>query len=183
MADTDAKLGELIVAHRRVTSDGKPLVVGLTGGDLWRTVGGPSAVGRLYTPEAMHLPIDFVRAELDGHPVWFVAHLVATRGRSRVHALNGDWWRKYQLGPRAHPNDGLLDVYEASLGPRDLLKVSRRARLGSHLPHPAIRERRATRLEITFTKPHRIVLDGRRLPRRCLHLELVVEPDGAVIVV
>ena len=59
VADSDARLADIIVSTRG--SSEAPPSIGLTGGSLWRTVGGPGAIGRLYTGEAMHLPIDLVR--------------------------------------------------------------------------------------------------------------------------
>ena len=53
--------------------------IGLIGGDLCATLGGLGDRARLLTDEAFRAPIDVVRAELDGRPHWFVAHLVARR--------------------------------------------------------------------------------------------------------
>ena len=42
--------------------------------------------------------------------------------------MNAQWVGGLNLGPRAHPNDGLLDVYDARLGLTDVVKVRARAR-------------------------------------------------------
>ena len=54
--------------------------------------------------------------------------------------LNADRIGAWDVAPRAHPNDGQLDVVEvdASMGLRDRWQASRRLATGTHVPHPAI---------------------------------------------
>ena len=183
VAASDAELRELVVRHR-VGPTPLPLAVGLTGGALWRTLGGPGAVGRLHRDDAMWLPIDVGRASLDGATTWFVASVVArTWNWTRAFvAMNGDWVGRYQFGPRAHPNDGLLDTYAAQLRWQDIAKVARRARNGAHLPHPGITERRIRTGRITFERPRRVWIDGERWATRVRAMELWVEPDSLSVV-
>ena len=100
---------------------------------------------------------------LDGRLHWFVAHLVARRprwsGRFAV-AMNAEWLGDLDLGPRAHPGDGLLDLTEGSLGLRDRLAARRRARTGSHLPHPGLRTSRSASAELSFPDGVPVYLDG-----------------------
>lgn len=51
--------------------------------------------------------------------------------------------------PRAHPNDGYVDVLEIdkAITVRQRLSAWRRATTGSHLPHPQIRASRSTEFE------------------------------------
>ncbi len=51
--------------------------------------------------------------------------------------------------PRAHPNDGYVDVLEIdeSITTRQRLSAWRRAKTGSHLPHPQLRASRSTEFE------------------------------------
>ena len=51
-------------------------VLGLLGGDLCRTLGGPTDEARLRSPEAMRFPVDVGEVLLDGRLHFFVAHLV-----------------------------------------------------------------------------------------------------------
>lgn len=53
---------------------------------------------------------------------------------------NTGFWRSRRIAPRAHPNDGRADVVTVSarMGIRQRLLAWRRARWGTHLPHPAI---------------------------------------------
>ncbi len=51
--------------------------------------------------------------------------------------------------PRAHPNDGYVDVLEIdeSITTRQRLSAWRRAETGSHMPHPQLRASRSTEFE------------------------------------
>ena len=132
--------------------------------------------------EAVRVPLDAVRALLDGVEHHYVAHLVARawgwRGRFLL-AMNAEWLGEWKVAPRAHPGDGLLDVLDGSLPLRQRLQARRRARFGDHLPHPAIRTCRVSSLSVTFEPPRGVWLDG-RFVARCRSLELAVEPDALV---
>ena len=185
LARSDRDVAALLEAAR-TRGTGAP-EVGLLGGDLWRTLGGPSRPGadRQVAPEPVRLPVDGVRALLDGVEHHYVAHLVARargwRGRFLL-AMNAEWLGEWKVAPRAHPGDGLLDVLDGSLPLRERLQARRRARLGDHLPHPSIRTSRVRSLAVTFEPPRRVWLDG-RFVRRCRRLELAVEPDALVVYV
>jgi len=179
----DAALRRIVEAARRAGQD--PPEVGLIGGDLCATLGGLGRIERLHGDEAVRAPVDVVRAELDGEPYWFVAHLVAHRpgwwGEAAV-AMNAEWLGRWKLGPRAHPNDGLVDVTEGSLRWQDRLKARRRAPSGTHLPHPALRTRRAATLQLDLARPTPVRLDGTPVGRAG-RIVLTVEPDSLVVVV
>ena len=164
----------------------KPVVFGLLGGDLCRTVGGTGDRGRLSSEQAMQLPIDVVSVRIDGgEATRFVAHLVA-RGRGWrgpfLLALNAEWLGRWKAGPRAHPGDGLLDIIHGSLGWRDRLRASRRARFGAHLPHPALHTEAVAEFAFRFARPRRVWLDGE--PHGwASRIDLAVQADAAVCVV
>jgi hypothetical protein len=169
----------------RARREGRPFpALGLVGGDLYRTLGGSGGVGRLRTHEAMTFPVDLGEVLVDGRLHFFVAHLVA-RNRLWTRAfvvMNAQWLGGLNLGPRAHPNDGLLDVYDARLGLADVLKVRARARAGAHLPHPGIKERRVPAAQVGFDRPLTVWLDGMRVgPARGLSVR--VDPDALTVVV
>lgn len=182
----DAALGALVESFRR---SGRPLPpVRLNGGDLARTLGalpGPPAVapgtaGRL-------LPVDVGRAEIDGEPHWFVAHLVARRSWWRgaiVAVMNTEHRGTWDVTRRGHPNDGRLDVVEVAptMNLRQRCQATRRLPTGTHVPHPAITERRVSSAEWRFPRPLRITLDGR--PHgSATHLRVVCEPDALEVFV
>jgi hypothetical protein len=158
--------------------------LGLLGGDLCRTLAGPGDRARLASPEAMTFRVDLGEVLLDGRLYLFVAHLVARRAmwRECFVAMNAQWLGTWNLGPRAHPNDGLLDTYEGSLTFADLPKVRGRLPMGAHLPHPRIRERRAAAVQVEFASPRRVWLDGERVAR-VRTLSVRADPDAITVVV
>ena len=169
----------------RARQEGRPCPpLGLLGGDLCRTLGGPGDEARLRSPDAVRFPVDLGEVLLDGRLHVFVAHLVArTRGWGHVvAAMNAQFVGSWVLGPRAHPNDGLLDVYQADLSLPDRLKVRARVRHGAHLPHPRIEERRTAAMQIEFEHPRPVYLDGERLDEG-RNLFLRVEPDALTVFV
>jgi diacylglycerol kinase family enzyme len=96
--------------------------------------------------------------------------------------MNAQWYGHWDLGPRSHPNDGLLDVYEARLGLLDALKVRARVAHGAHLPHPGIKQRRVPAVQVTLERPLPVELDGVVIGRS-RQLLLRVEPDAVRVVV
>ena len=179
----DSEAREIVTEARRA---GNPVpVVGLLGGDMCRTVGGRGDQARLRTADAMTLPLDVGSVLIDGRMHWFTAHLVARRGwwRGRVVAvMNAQWIGSWDVAPRAHPNDGLLDVLDGDLGLDDRIKARRRLFTGTHVPHPDISQRRVSAIEIDLQKPTPIWLDGEQVAAG-RHLSVRVEPDAYACVV
>jgi hypothetical protein len=179
---SDAEARRVLEEARR---QGRPFpTLGLAGGDLCRTLGGRGDPARLHLADAARFAVDVGEVLLDGRLHLFVAHLVARDPlwlRAFV-AMNAEWLGRLDLGPRAHPGDGLLDTYEARLRPGDLPAVWRRARTGTHLPHPRIRERRAPAVQVGFPRPRWVWLDGERVGR-ARNLAVRVAPAAAVVVV
>ena len=174
----DAEARALVEAARRGGTPPPPL--GLLGGDLCRTVGGRGDEARLRGPEAMRFPMDLGSVLIDGRLHWFVAHLVARRSwwRGRiVAAMNAQWIGGWDVAPRSHPNDGLLDTFNATLPFGDRLKARRRLATGTHLPHPAIVERRTAHLQVEMDRPADVWLDGERVAR-ARTLVIRIEPDA-----
>ena len=172
-----------------------PGELGLTGGDLHRSLGAPS-----HTPEALRagdgtrFPLDVGVVELDGRQDVFVAHLVATEDRTgrlwRGHTVilvNGSFVGPLDLGPRAHPNDGRLDLTEGSL-PRGQRRTGRRRALtGTHLPHPDLRARQVRSLHVVSAevgrgRPLHVWLDGHTVGR-VDELTVSCRPDAVTVVV
>ena len=189
---SDAEAREVVERARR---DKRPLpTLGLLGGDLCRTLGGGGGGGggrggrrreeRLRTAGGVWFPVDLGEVLVDGRIRLFVAHLVA---RSRLWtrafvAMNAQFLGDWNLGPRAHPNDGLLDTYDVRLRPAQLLPVRARLRHGAHLPHPGLTERRAPAVSVDLERPLVVRLDGVAVgPARSLALR--VEPDALQVVV
>lgn len=161
----------------------------LVGGDLCRTLGG--GAGRAGETEArlrdgggVRFTVDVGEAIVDGRLRLFVAHLVAhTRLWTRaVAVMNAQSVGRWNLGPRAHPGDGLLDVYEASLPLGQVLAVRSRLHHGAHLPHPGIREKRARAATVELDRPLPLWLDGERAGTG-RSISVRADPDALLVVV
>lgn len=179
---SDAEARAVLDAARR---EGRPYpVLGVIGGDLGRTLATPGDEDRLRSPAAMTFPLDLGQVLVDGRMHLFVAHLVA-RNRlwtRAVVAMNVQWFGGWNLGPKAHPNDGRLDTFDVRLPLRDLAKVRRRLPTGSHLPHPGIEVRRAAAVTFELDRPLPVWLDGEQVDEgRVLAVRL--EPDALRVVV
>jgi hypothetical protein len=180
---SDAEARAVVEAARRA-GDRVPSL-GLLGGDLCRTLGGTGDEARLRDGRGVAVPVDVGAALIDGRLHWFVAHLVARRswwhGRI-VAAMNAEFVGRWDMAPRAHPNDGLLDVLDAHLPLGERLKARSRLARGEHLPHPAIRVERAAAVQIELDRSTPIWLDGQRVvDGRTLSIR--VEPDALTCVV
>ncbi len=180
---TDAEARAIVEAARRAGDRPPPL--GLLGGDLCRTLGGTGDAARLRSDAAMTFPVDLASVLVDGRIHWFVAHLVARRswwtGRI-VAAMNAQWLGTWDVAPRSHPNDGLLDLTDADLTLSDRWKARSRLRTGTHVPHPQIAVRRAGSAQIDLDPALDIWLDGERIGRGS-SVVLRVEPDALDVVV
>lgn len=180
---SDAEANDVVTAARRANEPIPPL--GLAGGDLCRTLGGRGDLARLRSNRAMTFAVDLGEVLLDGRLHFFVAHLVARRvlwlGEFVV-AMNAAFVGELNLGPKAHPNDGLLDITTGRLPAGELLRARARARLGTHVPHPRLTMKRVAAQQVTFSKPVPVRLDGR--PAGAFRsLSMRVEPDALTVVV
>ena len=177
--DADARRALEAARHER-----RPFpVLGLLGGDLCRTLGGGDDEGRLRSGEAVRFTVDVGEVLLDGRLHLFVAHLVA---RNRLWtrafvAMNAQWLGAWNLGPRAHPGDGLLDTYDATLAVGQLGAVRSRLHHGTHLPHPGIEERRTPSIQLTLARPLPVRLDGDDVGKS-RNLAVRVEPDALTVI-
>lgn len=177
---SDAEAAAVLQEARR---EHRPLpALGLLGGDLCHTLGGGGGAGREL--QGVRFTADLGEVLLDGRLHLFVAHLVA---RNRLWtrafvAMNAQWVGRWNLGPRAHPNDGLLDTYDIRLRPGQLLPVRSRLQHGAHLPHPGIRERRSAATQVELERPLPVRLDGESVGRATV-IVVRVETDALTVVV
>src|SRR3954471_7752959 len=174
---SDAEARVIIEQARRAGEPVPPL--GLLGGDLCRTLGGTGDRARLQSPDAMQLPIDVGAVLIDGRLHWFVAHLVARKGwwRGRIYAaMNAEFLGHWDVAPRSHPNDGLLDTFDVTMSIGERIKARSRLVSGAHVPHPAIKERRVSAAQLDVEGLD-VFLDGQKLgPARTLSIR--IEPDA-----
>ncbi len=180
---SDAEARAVVERARRAGEPIPPL--GLVGGDLCRTLGGTGDVARLRSEQAITFPADLGAVLIDGRLHWFVAHLIARRSwwRGRViAAMNAQWLGAWDLGPRSHPDDGLLDITDGNLPFGDRLKARSRLPLGTHVPHPALDTSRVAAAQFDLDPALTVHLDGEPVGR-ATHLSVRIEPDALTIVV
>jgi len=182
---SDAEARAVVEAARRA---GDPVpALGLAGGDLCRTLGGRADRARIEGGGGIRVPVDLGSVLIDGRHHWFVAHLVARRSwwRGRVvAAMNAEFLGPWDVAPRAHPGDGLLDVVDAAASLRlvDRWRARRRLPAGAHLPHPAIAVSRRPAVQIDLDAPTPVWLDGEQVGE-ARHVSVRLEPDALVCVV
>ena len=74
---------------------------------------------------------------------------------------NSGYWRGHEVAPRAHLNDGKLDIFEMSgamrLGQRRLMW--KKTKLGTHLPHPLLSYSQGDFFHWAGS-PQRLTIDG-----------------------
>ncbi len=182
---SDAEARRIVERARRAGTQPPPL--GLAGGDLCRTLGGRGDVARRRSGDAVRLPIDLGAVLVDGRLHWFVAHLVTRRSWWRgplLAAMNAEFLGDWDVAPRAHPNDGLLDmiVVAAGMTLTDRVKARRRLPAGGHVPHPAVEQSRRPAFQIEFDRPTAVWLDGERIGV-ATNLSVRIEPDALICVV
>ncbi len=185
----DASLAALVHDHRdHGISGSDAFVARVASGDLLATVGGagpPPALGEDPLPiTSQLLPMDLGYVRLDEGPERpFVAHVLANargwRGQCMV-VMNGAWYGDWYLGPRAHPNDGLLDVTVGELGFRDRMMAKKRVKSGTHLPHPNLEVRRVGSLVQTLERLTPVRIDG-VLAGQARRIEVRLDSDAFVL--
>jgi hypothetical protein len=156
------------------------------GGDLHRSLGSPRA-----QVATRRLPIDVIRVTAEGWTATAVAHVVVRRRgrlgwwRGRiVGVLNVDHIGDWDAAPRAHPNDGWLDVVDVdgSMSVRARWLAWRRLRSGGHVPHPGITVRRIRAEAFSFDAAVGVWIDGvERSMVRALRVE--IDADAALVYV
>ncbi len=186
MVASDAQARVIVESAR---AQGQPVPpFGLLGGDLCRTVGGTGDADRLRSGEAMTLPVDAGRAVVDGREYWFVAHLVARRSwwwGSIVAVMNAQFFGRWDVAPRSHPNDGRLDVVQADAAMTARARWQARSRLitGTHVPHPHITQRRVEEWTVTLVPPMPVWIDGVRVATKASEIAVQCVPDAFTVVV
>ncbi|HEV2760326.1 MAG TPA: hypothetical protein VGV86_12235 [Acidimicrobiales bacterium] len=178
IVDSDAEASAALAAARKHR---RPFpALGLLGGDLCRTLGG----GTGNELQGVRFTVDLGEALLDGRLHLFVAHMVArTPLWTRAFlAMNAQSLGSWNLGPRAHPNDGLLDTYDVRLARGQLLPVRSRLHHGAHLPHPGIKERRTAALQVELEHALPVRLDGVRTGKARV-ISVRVQPDALTVVI
>lgn len=186
VAGSDSELHALLNESGRLGEH--PPVVALTGGGLWRTVGG--ALGRR-PPHAGEscalLGVDLGVVTVGERDVVFAGHLVARRSWWRgevVAVMNAQYLDGWDVAPRAHPNDGRLDVLHvrSSMSVADRWKARARLPTGTHVPHPDILQSRVEQLALRFERALDLHADGVHVGRE-EELSVRVLPDALTVAI
>lgn len=176
--------GARVIAEAMSRGDTLP-ELGLIGGDLCTTLGGSHNEAHLFSDDAHRFPIDLGVATLDGSTHYFLAHGVARRRWWRGHvvaAMNAQWLGSWDVGPKSHPNDGLLDISDGELRFTERMDARKRLPLGTHVPHPKIHVKRTDQASFTFDRPIPVYLDS-EFVQRCVEFRVSVIPDALVVVI
>jgi hypothetical protein len=184
---SNAELRALVETARK--GGGDIATVGLLGGDLMRTLGGSAQPSRFTSGEPVpHLPIDLVRVVTDdSREGWFAAHLVARHSWWRgqiVAGMNAQFINTWDVAPRCHPNDGLVDLVTApsTMNLQQRWLARSRLPLGTHVPHPLITTRQVASVVLDLPGKTPLWLDGQRWGS-ARRITITVEPDAFVAVV
>lgn len=151
--------------------------VGLAGGDLWASLGSPPP-----RDPVLELAVDGIRVDVDDAAEYLaVAHVVARGSWWRgplIAAMNVDRLGPWNVAPRAHPNDGLVDLVEVSpsMSMRDRWSARGRLPTGTHVPHPSIATRRVDTASWHLDDPLELWIDGVGVGR-VRRLSVTVLPD------
>lgn len=165
----------------------------LSGGDVFASLGQPSAIRIGESRTLVH--IDAMECAITNDTTTYSLLASSTieigrwlgLGRSRRYLVvtNGGLLEGRHIAPRAHPNDGLLDLMNlnASISLRDRLNSRKRARTGVHIPHPAITISRGE--SFSFTREYtreKLVIDGHSISG-WNSIEVKVHPDYWQVIV
>jgi len=89
----------------------------------------------------------------------------------------GQFRRGLDLVPRGHPGDGRAEVQIYAVPGRERRELRARLATGTHVPHPAITQRTATRVRVSVDRRVPIEIDGRPVPAADL-LEITLVPSA-----
>ncbi|MFM2047392.1 MAG: hypothetical protein RL383_1469 [Actinomycetota bacterium] len=183
-------------AERAVAHDDRSVVLlqgalapRVAGGNLHRALGAPGAPSDGSPGTELSLDALAVTVAVDGGTlvVTAAADVVVGSWWSR-HGLavvtNVGMWDALDIAPGGHPNDGRFEIVtvHGSMRRRDRLEARRRARTGSHIPHPSITRQSATSFSLERRGRQGLWIDSVRVPSwSSVRVELV--PDALRVVV
>lgn len=157
-----------------------PAIVGITGGDIARTVGTNTSESELRGGERILLPIDLGVVSIDGREIVMAASLIVRRrawAGAIDGAMNASFFGSWNVAPRGHPNDGRFDVIRAELSISDKIKARTRLSSGTHVPHPDISIRRMSRGTFQPERRAKVWIDGVPVGR-AERVDFIVHPDA-----
>jgi hypothetical protein len=154
------------------------------GGDTWLSLGRPDVIR--YPSVTWRLPFDAIRVSVGEKELRAYSSLVLRNPWWRGGVFTGDIWcvsltgilRGRNISPRAHPNDGIIDVLRVKLDMtvRQRIQAWSRAKRGDHLPHYGIEISRLTTTRISSPRTMLLAIDGKRFGQ-VREIRLEVLPD------
>ncbi len=183
VASSNAELRTSLESRWKISGVGTR--IGVTGGDLWKALGAPpGGLERINSGQAREVSVDLMECRLDGRLCLGLAHIFAFSNWWRgpvIAVMNSEWRGPWRVAPKAHPNDGRLDLVEGDLPIRQRFLIRRRLLTGDHLPNSALTVRRIRELNREFDRPVRVAVDG-VAEDRCQQFSLRVVPDALSII-
>lgn len=181
--ESDGELRSIVMKCMRTDT---PLpVFGLLNGDLWRAVGAPlGGLDRLRSEKAQTVTIDLVEVRMDEQTSWFCSHMFIRHrlwfGKT-VAVMNSEWLGSWRVAPRAHPNDGKVDIVEGALPLGQRLIARQRMPTGDHIPHPKIKVSQKSAWSTTTDHLNSVYLDGKKVGK-FKAIKVQVLPDALTVV-
>lgn len=174
----------------------------LSGGDMWRTIGGSSAPRTTLNSESTVVVLDSMvasyRQDSAFHQQPVFAHAVFTSlrdpqrrmlswlhrvvgGVNVAYAMNAQYLKRWDVAPRGHPNDGRFDLLtvSATMPWRQRWQFRRRLLTGSHVPHPLV-EMRSYAKSWSPQGTGFLILDGQDVGR-VADLTISLVPDSLTV--
>lgn len=144
-------------------------IIALRRGDMHRALGQPTIPGS--TPECTSVHVDALLCRItmrDGSISERYAASSVSFGTwwsgEYVIVSNSGFFQGLNIAPRSHPNDGIVELFTISIAMswRQRFLARRRARTGTHIPHPNLSIQRVQHHSTARTdRRQRLSLDGR----------------------
>ena len=155
----------------------------LSGGDIARSLGQPQvpSVGSACTEVTIDAMVCDIKSN-DGESTWIVAAssiIVGNywKGRHLI-VSNAGWIGDSNVAPRAHPNDGKVEMLtmHSHMTLRQRFLARRKMNTGVHLPHPDLSSAQISTVVIESKGRELLVIDGDKISN-WTSISLTVQPD------
>ena len=152
-------------------------------GDIARSIGNPTLPAK--GSRCTEISVDAMKCTLQRRgsedlPIIAASSIVVGRFWKGRHIVvsNAGWLNDANLAPRAHPNDGVVEMLTMSseMNLRQRFFARRRMFTGTHLPHPDITMRRESSIQILREGNETLKIDGIDFSE-WTHLAIDVMPD------
>ena len=160
IAESDKQIAELYEAGESM--------IGITGGNLFTSLGGNSTLDYPANPTVIACSIDIGCVSIGDDSFYFASTLLilellrpwASTGIANTQVSNGN-----RYAPKAHPGDGFMEEIESNLHMKQAIIARKKLKTGDHLPHPQLRLKKGRAFNYDFTKAKRIILDNKSIGR------------------